>query len=628
MRLTSLQLTRYGPFEAERIAFDPRPGCINLLLAPNGAGKSVLRQAFCDLLFGIGGQTPMGFRYGYTGMRVFAEALAPDGTPFAFGRRKGQGNTLLDAEGNAVGAGSLAALLGQTDRALLERLFALDTERLRKGGEELLASDGALADALLSAGGMRTAKRLRQALEETRDGLAPTRKSGQKPYYRALDAFVDARKRAASALLRPDDWSRMERELAEAEDQQTARNQAAATASARIARLQRIRRVRHHLAERDAADTWLAAHPDAPDLAADLGSALAEARHRLAIAEDQLAAEQRRREQLTAEAAAISVDEALLAEADSIERLNEQAGAVRKALADIPKRESEHAELARRIAAALRDLGSALPVERAAEAIPPRAAVIRARDLIAQHSAHAASVAQAPGAIEAVRREMQDAEAQLLSLPAAEDTDALAALVAEIRAAGRPRRARRRTGADAGGQPGRAGGRAGAAGGVAGGRGGAAVAGAAAADPVRAACRRPAQGCRRPPDAGGRSGSRDGPPGRGAGAPGRDRRCRPDPGRDGGRPGAPAPRPRLAADLPARLHRRTADAGAGAGICRRAAAAAGLPKRGGIRRRFGRSAGARGRAGRGGRRGQAGGRCGGGCGAGGGRTPRKRPTHP
>ena len=438
MRLTSLQLTRYGPFEAERIAFDPRPGCINLLLAPNGAGKSVLRQAFCDLLFGIGGQTPMGFRYGYTGMRVFAEALAPDGTPFAFGRRKGQGNTLLDAEGNAVAPGSLAALLGQTDRALLERLFALDTERLRKGGEELLASDGALADALLSAGGMRTAKRLRQALEETRDGLAPTRKSGQKPYYRALDAFVDARKRAASALLRPDDWSRMERALADAEDQQTARNQAAATASARIARLQRIRRVRHHLAERDAADTWLAAHPDAPDLAADLGSALAEARHRLAIAEDQLAAEQRRREQLTAEAAAISVDEALLAEADSIERLNEQAGAVRKALADIPKRESEHAELARRIAAALRDLGSALPVERAAEAIPPRAAVIRARDLIAQHSAHAASVAQAPGAIEAVRRELQDADAQLLSLPAAEDTGALAALVAEIRAAGDP----------------------------------------------------------------------------------------------------------------------------------------------------------------------------------------------
>ena len=438
MRLTSLQLTRYGPFEAEQIAFDPRPGCINLLLAPNGAGKSVLRQAFCDLLFGIGGQTPMAFRYGYTGMRVFAEALAPDGTPFAFGRRKGQGNTLLDADGNAVAPGSLAALLGQTDRALLERLFALDTDRLRKGGVELLATGGALADALLSAGGMRTAKRLRQSLEEARDSVAPTTKSGQKQFYRTLDSFVDARKRAANGLLRPDDWSRMERALGEAEDQQAARNLAASASSARIARLQRIRRVRRHLAERDAASAWLAAHPDAPDLAPELTSALAEARHRFAIAEDQLGAEQRRREQLDAESAAITVDDGLLAEATEIERLNEQAGAVRKALADIPKRESEHAEVTRRIGAALRDLGSTLPVERAAEAIPPRAAVIRARDLIAQHSARAAAVAQAPGAIETVRRAMEDAETQLVRLPAPDDTGALAALVAEIRASGDP----------------------------------------------------------------------------------------------------------------------------------------------------------------------------------------------
>ena len=75
MRLTALTLNRYGNFDNERMTFDARPGVLNLLLAPNGSGKSVLRAAFCDLLFGIGGQTPMGFRYGYPGMRITAEAI-------------------------------------------------------------------------------------------------------------------------------------------------------------------------------------------------------------------------------------------------------------------------------------------------------------------------------------------------------------------------------------------------------------------------------------------------------------------------------------------------------------------------------------------------------------------------
>ncbi|MGE4045497.1 MAG: AAA family ATPase, partial [Acetobacteraceae bacterium] len=74
MRLIALSLQHYGNFRSETLAFDPAPGVVNLIVAPNGAGKSVLRSAFCDLLFGIGGQTPMGFRYGYAGMRIGAEA--------------------------------------------------------------------------------------------------------------------------------------------------------------------------------------------------------------------------------------------------------------------------------------------------------------------------------------------------------------------------------------------------------------------------------------------------------------------------------------------------------------------------------------------------------------------------
>src|SRR5436309_12647814 len=122
MRLTALTLTNYGVFQSERVDLDPAPGRINLLIAPNGAGKSILRGAFCDLLFGVGAQTPMGFRYGYKDMRLLAHAETAGG-PVVFGRRKGQGNTLIDAGGQRLDPAALAALLGGADRALLERLF-------------------------------------------------------------------------------------------------------------------------------------------------------------------------------------------------------------------------------------------------------------------------------------------------------------------------------------------------------------------------------------------------------------------------------------------------------------------------------------------------------------------------
>jgi ABC-type uncharacterized transport system ATPase subunit len=75
MRLTSLSLENYGNFANARLALDPQPGHINIAVGPNGVGKTVLRQAFHDLLFGIPGQTKMAFLYGYQGMRLFAEGI-------------------------------------------------------------------------------------------------------------------------------------------------------------------------------------------------------------------------------------------------------------------------------------------------------------------------------------------------------------------------------------------------------------------------------------------------------------------------------------------------------------------------------------------------------------------------
>src|SRR5471030_639044 len=121
MRLTSLTLYRYGNYDAERICFDPRPGSVNILLAPNSAGKSVLRNAFADLLFGIHNQTPMGFRFGYPNMRVAADMVRSDGSSLAFSRRKVRGNIISDDDGQPMDLALLHGILGGRDRQLLER---------------------------------------------------------------------------------------------------------------------------------------------------------------------------------------------------------------------------------------------------------------------------------------------------------------------------------------------------------------------------------------------------------------------------------------------------------------------------------------------------------------------------
>ena len=441
MRLLSLTLENYGIFQAQRIAFDPAPGRINLLIAPNGAGKSILRNAFCDLLFGIHGQTPMGFRYGYGRMRLMAEAVGPDGTKLVFGRRKGQGNTLIDADSVTLDPGALATVLGRTDRTLVERLFALDTERLREGGRELLASNGSVADALLSAaGGLRRARQVHQSLERARDALAPLRRSQGRPFYQQFDRMLEARQRLSTTLLKPEMREKQDVELAHLRAEQERCNKLAGAASQRIARLERIRRVVGVLAEHDAAVAWLDAHPDAPDLPANAGERLANAQDELLRAEQFLERERRSREPIAEQLARVQFDTELIAHGEAIEQLIDRAGAARQAVLDIPKREAELALTADRVAGILRQLGSPLPAEHASEAVPPRAAVLHARRLATEHAKLRAALAQLPAELAQAGKDVTATEAALAALPQAIDTRGLARLLREIRSAGEPDR--------------------------------------------------------------------------------------------------------------------------------------------------------------------------------------------
>ena len=201
-------------------------------------------------------------------------------------------------------------MLGHTDRTLVERLFALDTERLREGGRELLASNGSVADALLSAaGGLRRARQVHQSLERARDALAPLRRSQGRPFYQHFDRMLEARQRLSATTAEARDAREAGyRTRAPASASRSSATSWRGAASQRIARLERIRRIVGVLAEHDAAVAWLDAHPDAPDLPANAGERLTKAQDELLRAEQFLERERRNREPIAEQLARIQFD--------------------------------------------------------------------------------------------------------------------------------------------------------------------------------------------------------------------------------------------------------------------------------------------------------------------------------
>ncbi|MFZ2872386.1 AAA family ATPase, partial [Zavarzinia sp.] len=360
MRIARLRLENYGPFEARDLAFDTRPGTVNLVIAPNGAGKSVLRQALRDFVFGIPGQSPMSFRFGYKGMRLLADVVDADGTAISLGRRKGRGHTLIGADGADVPEALLSRLTGGADDALFQRLFSLDTHLLRVGGEALIATGGEINDAVFAAGGGTLQIRgIREAFEKARDDIAPARLTATKPFYLALEDQKTASADLKHDLVRPEDWRRQQADRAATAARLTEIREAQGHVRVEVEKLNRIRRVRPWLEQHRLAVAALAPVADHPALPAGLDKDWQRAGDALAAAEAQLATRQEELTLLQARATELRPDQALLAEAEAIDDMHRTLGEVGGDHRDLPRVAAAEQASADLVAALERDLGLA-----------------------------------------------------------------------------------------------------------------------------------------------------------------------------------------------------------------------------------------------------------------------------
>ena len=150
MRFERLVLRRYGAFLERTLDFAPgarqpeRP-------RPNGAGKSTTLAALRSALFGITAKEGA-FRYAPATRRLEVALVREDGERIEFQRRSSPTQPLWSVDdAEPLDAAALLPFLGGLDRGTYTRLFGLDQEELRTGGEDLVEQRAELGQALFSA---------------------------------------------------------------------------------------------------------------------------------------------------------------------------------------------------------------------------------------------------------------------------------------------------------------------------------------------------------------------------------------------------------------------------------------------------------------------------------------------
>lgn len=177
MRFLTFDATAYGKFTTQSLSFPATPSVL-IVHGPNEAGKSSLREAFVDLLFGVPLQTTQAYQHPRPGMSLAADVLVADQAWRVTRSTKRRDSLTVEGQG-ALDEATWLAHLGGMDRTTFERLFALGRDELVAGAREMLAPDANASRTLFeAAAGLTTFTEMsRQLSDEAAEAYSPRRQS-------------------------------------------------------------------------------------------------------------------------------------------------------------------------------------------------------------------------------------------------------------------------------------------------------------------------------------------------------------------------------------------------------------------------------------------------------------------
>ncbi len=439
MRFHRLDLIKYGKFSDCSIDFPGGRQDFHLIVGPNEAGKSTLRSAIVDLLFGMPHFSSMGFLHPLTELRLGAHISNKSAT-LEFHRAKAQKQSLRSPQNSALADTALGPFLGAADRNFFEQMFGLDHKKLVEGGNSILNAKNDVGQVLFqAAAGVGSLGKVRDALVEEAGKLWAPRKSADRAYYIAAQQLEDANATLKQATVRTREWteaSRAAESLQEMIDNERARH---AELQVERNRLERIRRLAPLLRIFRESEKQLNALGEAADLPADAASILSAAEQDIAKESALLELGNGAIRKTEHELGQIQVDEAVLGIAADIEKLGElrlRYGAHER---DIERQKTEKSILWRDICTACTQLGWQSGSEEAvAERLPTLLVRRELGQLAHERSGLIEGLRAAEQAEDVKLSEIKSLTDQLSGLQSREVSPALHAVLADVRRLGDP----------------------------------------------------------------------------------------------------------------------------------------------------------------------------------------------
>ncbi|WP_262271849.1 ATP-binding protein [Microvirga yunnanensis] len=436
MKFQSLHLERYGAFEDATLDFGGADVRLHIVYGPNEAGKSTVLSAIHDLLFGIPARTPYNFRHDYSKLRIGAKISNRAGKTLAFKRRKANSGTLLTLEGaeTLLPDTALTPFLEGTSRDTFSRMFGLDHERLRAGGEQMLRSGGDLTRNLFAAGsGLSGISAILQRLDAEIDELGDLdRRARTKPLWREVTTYEEAVHSVRRDGLRADEWRQAEQALAQAQAERLRIEDALGQLRRRRAQLERIRRVTPLLTALEALAVQFAEFGDLPALPEGFAEEwrrcdqqAREARVALQSAEEML-------RERAAELAQIPEAGRLIDLSGDIKQLHENLGRYLKDVGDESKLGRDIANDEALIRHHLQSLGSPADPATIDALVPSMPLVAKIRELIRQGEGLEAAARAAATDYKKAQEACRAAHDKLAALPVVADPAPAGALIEEV----------------------------------------------------------------------------------------------------------------------------------------------------------------------------------------------------
>ncbi len=360
MRFRRLDLIRYGMFTDRPIDLPGPEGTgepdFHLIVGPNEAGKSTIRHAISDLLFGIETRSRFDFLHAKSEMRLGA-LLENGDARLEFHRLKRNKQPLRGLDDAPLPDDALAPFTGNADRISFEREFCLDHKRLAAGGQSILNSKDDVGRMLFEASaGVGVFGDFLDQLDEEAETLWGPRRGKDRKFYKALDDFNDAKRAVREATARTREWKDANRKVAEASDALDAATAAYETLEQTRTRLERIRRVASHLQTRKVKIDDRTALGDIIILPENAAEDLSAVKHDMMDADRLLLEHQALIDQAIKDRDSVSVEETLLARKEDIIGLRDERSRIKDHPLGLAKREAESQVLSDNIKVLVRDL--------------------------------------------------------------------------------------------------------------------------------------------------------------------------------------------------------------------------------------------------------------------------------